>query len=59
MRGESGPQRGDRALKGMHWKLVRNPEDLDQESRAELDSFIRQATGVSTYGDRRWSRCGR
>ncbi|MEI2422717.1 transposase, partial [Arthrospira platensis SPKY2] len=38
----------DPALKGMRWKLLRNPEDLGAEARAELDALIAQATTIRT-----------
>ncbi len=41
-------QKRDRALKGMRWKLLRNPEDLGPEDRAELDALISQATTIRT-----------
>lgn len=36
------------ALKGMRWKLLRNPDCLDQDDRAELDVLIAQATTIRT-----------
>lgn len=41
-------QKRDPALKGMRWKLLRNPEDLGAEARAELDALIAQATTIRT-----------
>lgn len=41
-------QRGDPALKGMRWKLLRNPESLDREDRVELDALVAQLTTKRT-----------
>jgi transposase len=41
-------QRKDRSLKGMRWKLLRNPGDLDHASRSELEAFAAQATTKRT-----------
>lgn len=41
-------QRTDRSIKGLRWKLLRNPDDLDTASRAELEAFTAQVTTKRT-----------
>lgn len=41
-------QKRDPALKGMRWKLLRDPESLGQEDRTELDALIARATTIRT-----------
>lgn len=41
-------QRTDKSIKGLRWKLLRNPDDLDKASRAELDAFTAQVTTKRT-----------
>lgn len=41
-------QKSDPALKGLRWKLLRAPEDLNPEERTEIDALARQAAGKRT-----------
>jgi len=41
-------QKTDPSLKGLRWKLLRDPADLSPEDRAEVEALARQAAGKRT-----------
>ena len=41
-------QKTDPTLKGLRWKLLRDPADLSPEDRAEVEALARQAAGKRT-----------
>ena len=41
-------QKSDPALKGMRWKLLRDPNDLTPEEHDEVQAFAKQAAGKRT-----------
>ena len=46
-------QKSDPTLKGMRWKLLRDPNDLTTEDKAEVQAFIKQIASKRTA--RAWS----